>query len=81
MAYDHEYICNGCGTAQKRSNLIVKKVTFAEMGEGSSTIRSRVIAWLCHNCVSRDAEWHLPPHRTPAERAATALKRKNGEIG
>lgn len=68
MAVEHEYSCNGCGTATARSMLTVKKILFTTMGEGASTTRSRVDSWLCPSCVLKDPQWNLPKNRQPAER-------------
>lgn len=68
MSVDHEYVCNGCGKPTRRSMLTVKKVLFTEMGQGASTTRARVIAWLCPSCTTTDEDWNRPPHVQPAER-------------
>jgi hypothetical protein len=65
---DHEYNCNGCGKATRRSLLTVKKVLFTGMGAGAKTDRARVTAWLCPDCTKRDSDWMRPPHIQPAER-------------
>lgn len=73
MTNQHEYSCNGCGQPTKRDMLTVKKALFTTMGEGSSTSKSRVVAWLCPTCVKADPDWKLPPNRTPAARVIPKL--------
>ncbi|HEY6021731.1 MAG TPA: hypothetical protein VIY48_18235 [Candidatus Paceibacterota bacterium] len=71
MAREIEYKCTSCGQPQSRSDLIVKKVVFLEMGAGGRTIKSRVIHWLCRVCKSRDVDWNREAFEqpgTPAER-------------
>jgi len=68
MAQEHEYVCNGCGKATRRSLLTVKKILFTGMGAGAKTDRARVVAWLCPPCIRNDSEWNLPPNVQPSER-------------
>jgi hypothetical protein len=72
MAQDHEYVCNGCGKPTNRSMLTVKKILFTSMGAGSKTSRARVKSWLCPDCTKRDADWNLPSHQQPSQRATAA---------
>lgn len=71
MANQPDYICTRCGGEPGRDLLMVKKAVFLEMGEGGSTIRSRVTDWLCPDCVRKDPDWHRekfhPPRRHRVE--------------
>lgn len=69
MPMEYEYACTRCGKMKHRDVLTVKRVMFTTMGEGSRTIRSRVMEWLCNDCVQSDKEWNLPPWKSPGERA------------
>lgn len=53
-----EYVCTNCSKSVERDNLTVKKVAFAEMGVGGKIIRSRVIGWLCVDCLTSDVDWN-----------------------
>lgn len=65
MANLHEYVCTRCGTTAGREDLVVKRVQFVLMGEGASTIKSRVVAWLCPPCTETDEDFirdkFIPP--------------------
>lgn len=69
MPREHEYFCNGCGAATRRSLLTVKKILFTGMGSGAQTDKARVIAWLCPTCTKRDPDWNREPYLLPTERA------------
>lgn len=68
MTNEHEYFCSNCGVETDRDMLTVKKVLFTTMGAGSTTVRSRVIGWLCVECTKKDDHWNLPRKLQPAER-------------
>lgn len=53
----------GCGRTVERELLTVKRAVFMEPGEGAKTLRSRVIAHLCPECVAKDLDWNRPPHQ------------------
>ena len=65
-----EYVCSGCLTPTKRADLTVKKAVFFEMGAGAKTIRSRVVDWLCVDCVLRDPDYNREANRIPVSRHA-----------
>lgn len=68
MSRNRDYRCSRCGAPRERDKLVVKKVTFARMGEGAKTIRSRVTDWLCPSCAVTDPDWNREPNRTPTRR-------------
>jgi hypothetical protein len=65
MANQPEYICTGCKTPTQRELLMVKKAVFLEMGAGGRTFKSRVVGWLCPNCVRIDTDWNQPKFQPP----------------
>lgn len=71
MARQYDYSCSNCGQQTARDRLIVKKVVFLEMGAGGRTVRGRVAAWLCPDCIALDEDYNRQPHVTPT----TELKR------
>lgn len=52
-----DYGCTKCQRSTPRDKLVVKKALFTEMGEGAGTLRSRVVAWLCTNCLESDPDY------------------------
>lgn len=65
MAVNPAYRCTRCGTkpgggtdVEARELLTVKKVSFNEMGIGGRTLRSRVVDWLCPECVRSDPDYN-----------------------
>lgn len=76
-----EYRCSICGRLVGRNNLRSKRSVFREMGAQGSTVKSRVIAWLCvvpHDdggdaCLYRDADWNAPPLSASPGMADTRL--------
>jgi len=70
--YEKEYVCTRCGaTVDDRDKLTVKKVEFRAMGSGGRTFRSRVIGWLCPDCLRADGDWNREPYTDPAEAEAS----------
>lgn len=65
MTRFRDYRCTRCGTPTARGSLVVKKVSFARMGEGAKLIRSRVLDWLCPSCTVADPDWNRPANQTP----------------
>lgn len=59
------YVCTRCGSQQRRSSLVVKRVQFTEMGEGAKTLKSRVVDWLCNACRESDADYLLEKFEPP----------------
>lgn len=60
-----EYKCSSCGKIEQREELVVKKALFVTMGAGSSTVRSRVVAWLCPTCRVEDPDWVRTQYAVP----------------
>jgi len=57
------YRCSECGWGgrpEDRELLTVKKVYFNEMGMGGRTLKSRVVGWLCPDCVTKDTDFNRP---------------------
>lgn len=69
MVSIREYRCSRCGRGEpegvNRDVLVVKKVMFVGMGEGSRTLRSRVTDWLCPDCVVIDDDWRRRAFEAP----------------
>ena len=74
MANKPTYGCTRCERLCKRELLVVKKALFVEMGEGSSTLRSRVTDWLCPTCLLSDVDYNrekFSPPRIEVQGAAS----------
>lgn len=54
------YFCDGCGGQCPPEDMILKTVVFRQGVGRGVTARTRVIAWLCPDCVIRDRHWNLP---------------------
>ena len=52
-----EYGCTRCDKDKDREQLTVKKIMFTDMGEGARTLRSRVVDWLCDDCLLEDPDY------------------------
>lgn len=66
--YTKTYACTRCGKeVPDRNRLTVKKASFHGMGAKAKTLRSRVLAWLCPECLSKDPEWLREAYIDPAE--------------
>lgn len=58
--------CTNCGNApkganddEKRKNLYVKRVEFRGFGYRGRSIRNRVVAWLCSDCMVNDPDFRI----------------------
>ena len=65
MGKTANYVCTECKQPTPREGLVVKKITFTEMGESSRTIRTRVAQWLCATCLARDEYYNQPAYSGP----------------
>lgn len=72
MANEPDYTCTGCGATPGRDGLSVKKVIFTEMGAGGRVLRSRVVDWLCDNCLKTDPHWNQPKFQPVKDRLDNA---------
>jgi len=71
--YTRSYACTKCGKdVPDRDRLTVKKASFHTMGARAKTIRSRVIHWLCPDCLKVDPDWNREPYQDPTE-SSTAV--------
>lgn len=74
MPNNPNYACTRCKRPTSRDKLVVKKAMFTEMGEGAQTVRSRVVDWLCPDCLVRDTDYlreKFSPPRVVNELAAS----------
>lgn len=56
-----KYICTNCHRLTKgRDDLTAKRITFSTVSNGQKLLRSRTIAWLCHECREADPDWNRP---------------------
>jgi DNA-directed RNA polymerase subunit RPC12/RpoP len=56
-----DYRCAACGREFDREGLRVKRVQFTAMGVPAKLIRSRVIKWLCDDCMHKDDDFIRAP--------------------
>lgn len=66
--YQKSYACHNCGAVTPRDRLTVKKSVFTTMGSPSKTVKSRVKAWLCPDCLVKDPDWNLEAYVAPDDR-------------
>lgn len=67
MANDPDYKCDQCGKQSTRKDLTVKKAVFLEMGNSANTLKTRVTAWLCIDCLRVDPDWNKPRYQPKAK--------------
>lgn len=61
------YLCTRHDGLVPRELLLVKKVQFTEMGAGGKVQKSRVVDWLCPDCVVKDADWNREEFKAPGQ--------------
>lgn len=73
------YTCTVCGpdVAHPKSELTVKRAQFRVSGKNGAVIKTRAIAWLCHDHLEADPHWNLPAFSTAP---GTVAKRITVEI-
>lgn len=74
-----EYKCTECGKIRSRQTLYKKRVMFLKF-DADIAVRSRVIKWICTDCVVNDPDWNTPEYSGPGSRSeakdrAEALRR------
>lgn len=58
---DINYTCSSCQRPTDRKDLVVKRITFLEMGKGGRQIKSRTVGWICGDCLEQDPAWNMEP--------------------
>jgi hypothetical protein len=59
MPRQYNYNCTSCGKdAGTKENLTAEVTVFKNIGYGSRTLRSRVTAWLCEDCLHKHPAWN-----------------------
>ena len=69
------YNCTECGKACGRDALHVKRAQFKEMGVHGRVIMTRVVKWLCFDCMTKDPDCSRPPLAAAPGMADTKLAR------
>lgn len=62
---EFEYKCTECNKPTDRDLLIVKKVSFLEMGENPACLKTRTESWLCPDCCAKDRAYKIPKGWSP----------------
>lgn len=60
-----EYRCTQCSNPHGRDELTVKRVQFRAMGARGKVKVTRVIAWLCDDCLVKDDVYNQHSYKTP----------------
>lgn len=53
-----DYTCMTCKQPKTREELLVRRVSWAEMGRNGKPIRSRSVGWQCRACVEADPDFN-----------------------
>lgn len=70
------YACTQCGADKARDELSSKKVMFAGIGNATTVFKSRVVDWLCEDCLGADKDYNYPRDVSRAERMRIARSRR-----
>lgn len=70
------YRCTVHNKIMPRELLMVKKVQFTEMGAGGKVQKSRVLAWLCPECVAKDPDWNRDKFDAPGQTPISSVLRE-----
>ena len=57
------YDCSTCGRDVGQDKLVVKRVQFLSLAS-KKLIRTRVLRWVCVDCIERDEMYQLPARST-----------------
>lgn len=55
------YRCSWCGGVKNRDDLLAMRVQYITIGKPSVVKRSRVVAWVCAECVTESTYWKTEP--------------------
>lgn len=73
MPFVSEYKCTGCEQITPREDLMAVRVSFRLMGDYGRTVKSRVVGWLCPDCLGKHPVWL---DQSPSAVHSTALVRR-----
>ncbi|AVP43251.1 hypothetical protein PBI_HAIL2PITT_66 [Gordonia phage Hail2Pitt] len=65
-----------CGKDKRRDELTSKKAMFAGIGNASTVFRSRVVEWMCDDCLGKDKDYNYPRDMSRTERMRNARARR-----
>lgn len=65
MTNNAAYKCSQCDRETDRELLTAKKISFCEIGMNAKTLKSRIVDWLCPDCLVKDDVWNKPKYTTP----------------
>lgn len=74
------YCCTRCGRDQPRNMLSSKKVMFGGIGNASTVFRSRIVDWLCEECLGQDDDYNYPKDVSRSERMKLARARRRKQV-
>jgi hypothetical protein len=55
------YKCTFCENVVERDTLTAMRVQFTTMGKPTKVLKSRVVSWLCPQCIQYEPQWKSDP--------------------
>ena len=80
MSFYSEPRCSGCNQITSLELLAIKQVSFLERTKRGKVIKSRVVAWLCEECMEADPDFQLPPYSGPGNTSAPLERVRKDEV-
>jgi hypothetical protein len=80
MPHYSEDRCSGCGDITSPERLTIKRANFSSRTASSKIKRSRVVAWLCDECLDKDPDWNRRPYGSPGMTSEALERVRNGEV-
>jgi hypothetical protein len=65
--------CSTCASTCLAADLVVKRADFRRPGVGGRMLRTRVLGYLCPDCIERDNDYALPRLAPFSSRGAASI--------
>lgn len=56
------YVCGTCHQEKPKEKLLAKRAVWQTLGSRPTTIRTRTVAWVCTDCISKDPDFMRDPY-------------------
>lgn len=71
----HDERCTECTNICSKILLTAKRIQFVALENQKKVLRSRVVAWLCEDCLAKDPEWNLTAREAAPGYKSAGLER------
>lgn len=80
MPHYSEDRCSECGAICSAELLTIKRANFSPRTASAKIKRSRVMAWLCEDCLDVDPDWNRRAYASPGMTSPALERTREGNV-